>query len=51
MSADTTASPTVHESAEDYRDHERTYHSFVRGVVIVAAHCLVILILMAIFLL
>lgn len=35
----------------DYDEHYKTYSGFVRGVVVFASHCAVILILLAYFLL
>lgn len=51
MSADTTAEPVAHGHVEDYQEHVRTYKGFVRAVLIVVAHSVAILVLMAIFLL
>ena len=51
MSADTTSGHEATHSAADYQEHVRTYKGFVRATIIFAAHCIVILALMAIFLL
>jgi hypothetical protein len=34
-------------SQEDWAEHQRTYHGFVKGVVLFAAHVLVILLILA----
>jgi hypothetical protein len=38
-------------SSIDLAEHERTYHMFLKGVVIFSAHVAVILVLLALFLL
>jgi hypothetical protein len=50
MSADTTAGHEPTQSTADYEEHVRTYKGFVRATMIFVAHCVALLVLMAIFL-
>lgn len=36
-----------HSSQDDWAEHERTYRGFVKGVVLFAAHALIILLVLA----